>query len=258
MSNESVRRRAARSTCFAIAAAIVALLPVANARGQVDEGNGYLIGPPSGSVTFRGGWALASANSDLFSFTTSNLTLNRSDFSSPTFGGDVAIRLRPRTDLVFSATWAGMSKKSEFRNFIDNNNLPIEQNTTFDRVPLTLSIKQYLRDRGRSIGHLAWIPTRVAPYVGAGGGWEWYQFQQDGDWIDFKTNDVFNATLQSNGWTPTADIFAGAEFSLDPRFAVVTEAKYGWSRSALSGDFSGFNRIDLSGFSTTAGIAVRF
>jgi hypothetical protein len=241
-----------------MAAALVAMLPIAHARAQVEAGNGYLIGPPTGSVTFRGGWALASANSDLFSFTTSNLTLNRSDFSSPTFGGDFAFRVHPRTDLVFSATWAGMGKKSEFRKFIDNNDLPIEQHTTFDRVPLTVSIKQYLRDRGRGIGHLAWIPTRILPYVGAGGGWEWYQFQQDGDWVDFKTNDVFNATLQSNGWSPTADVFAGAEFSLDPRFALVTEAKYGWARTALGGDFSGFNRIDLSGFSTTAGISVRF
>ena len=94
--------------------------------------------------------------------------------------------------------------------------------------------------------------------MGAGGGGEWYRFEQSGDFVDFKTKDVFNARLESNGWSPVADIFAGAEFSLDPRFALVTEARYGWSRSGLGADYSGFNRIDLSGFSTTAGIAVRF
>jgi hypothetical protein len=237
---------------------MLAIVPWASAQAQVAEGEGYLVGPPTGSITVRGGWAAASANSDLFSFTTNNLTLNRGDFSSPTVGTDLAFRIRPRTDLVFSATWAGISKGSAFRNLIDNNDLPIEQHTKFDRVPVTVSVKEYLRDRGRSIGRLAWIPTRVAPYVGAGAGYEWYRFEQTGDWVDFNTNDVFTASMSSSGWSPTANVFAGAEFSIDPRFAVVTEARYGWSRSSLSGDFSGFNRIDLSGFSTTAGIAVRF
>ncbi|MEO7084614.1 MAG: hypothetical protein ABI442_07010 [Gemmatimonadaceae bacterium] len=251
-----------RSPHFGLVAGafLLAVAPLGRARAQVAGGDGYLVGVPNGSVTFRGGWALASASSDLFSFTTNNLTLSKRDFSSPTVGADVAFRLHPRTDLVFSATWAGMNKSSEFRKYIDNNNLPIEQRTSFDRVPLTVSLKYYLVDRGRSIGRLAWIPTRIAPYIGAGGGAEWYRFQQQGDFVDFQSQnlDVFGATLESHGWAPTAHAYIGAEFSLDPRFAFVTEARYGWSKAPLSGDFTGFDRIDLSGFSTTAGIAVRF
>lgn len=235
------------------------LAPGAGARAQVAGGDGFLVGRPQGSVTLHGGWASASARSDLFSFTTNQLTLKRGDFSSPTAGADIALRIRDRTDIVFSAEMAGVDKGSSFRNYLDNNDQRIEQQTRFERVPLTVSVKEYLRDRGRAIGHLAWIPTRIAPYVGVGGGAMWYKFQQTGDFIDFNQNfDVFPAVLQSSGWAPTAHVMAGAEFSIDPRFAFVTEARYGWSRAALDGDFSGFDRIDLSGFSTTAGIAVRF
>jgi hypothetical protein len=251
----SIPRPVARSATLA---ALLAVTAFTTSSGQAATGNGFLVGQPMGSVTVRGGWALASAHSDVFSFTTSHLTLDRGDFSSPDLDLDLAYRFRPRTDVVLSTAVASTRKKSEFRHLIDNNDRPIEQRTAFTRVPVTLSIKQYLVDRGRSIGRFAWIPSRLAPYVGAGGGAMWYQFRQTGDWVDFETNDVFSSILESSGWTPTAHALAGIELSIDPRFAIVSEARYGWSKAKLGGDFSGFERIDLSGFSTTAGIAVRF
>jgi hypothetical protein len=240
-----------------VAALGLALLPSIGS-AQVAAGRGFLLGVPDGSITLRGGWAMASANSDLFSFTTGLLTLRRRDFSSPTVAGDVAFRVLSSTDFVISTGYSGMSKRSEFRGFIDNNDLPIEQHTQFMRVPLTVSVKQYLTSRGRSIGHLAWVPSRATAYVGAGGGATWYRFRQDGDFIDFADSSVFSAVLQSDGWSPEAHVLAGVEWNLGARFAAVTEGRYERSHATLGADFSNFGPIDLSGFSTTAGIAVRF
>jgi hypothetical protein len=225
---------------------------------QVASGRGFLLGAPDGSLTIRGGWALASAGSDIFSFTTGLLTINRHDFSSPTLAGDLAFRVLSRTDVVISTGYSGMRTGSEFRGFIDNNDQPIEQTTEFLRVPVTLSVKQYLTNRGRSIGQLAWIPSRFAFYVGAGGGATWYRFNQHGDFIDFTDNSVFSAVLQSDGWAPEAHVMTGVEWNLNARFAAVTEARYERSHATLSADFHQFAPIDLSGFTTTAGIAVRF
>jgi hypothetical protein len=36
------------------------------------------------------------------------------------------------------------------------------------------------------------------------------------------------------------------------------EARYVWSNAPLSQDFQGFQKLDLSGFSTSIGVAVRF
>jgi hypothetical protein len=234
-----------------------ALAAPAIARAQ-DTGRGFLFGTPMGSVTIRGGWALARAKSDLFSFTTDQLTLSRGDFSSPEVGVDLAARLASRTDLVFSSGISGMSRQSEFRHFIDNDNQPIQQTTTFLRVPVTIGIKQYLTSPGRSIGRFAWIPSRVAAYVGAGGGLMYYKFRQAGDFIDFQTTDVFSSLYASDGWTGTTYAAAGLEYSLGPRFALTTEARYLWSNARLSNDFSGFDHLDLSGASTTIGLSVRF
>ena len=240
--------------------AAIALLVSAPTIGtaQVASGSGFLLGAPDGSLTLRGGWALASAGSDVFSFTTSNLTLNKRDFSSPMGGVDLAFRVATRTDVVVTAEFEGMNRKSEFRNFIDNNKQPIEQMTAFSRVPLTLSVRQYLTTRGRSIGHLAWIPSRFAAYVGAGGGAVYYRFHQHGDFIDFKDMSVFPSVLASDGWGMTGHVLAGGEWSLNARFSAVTEMRYERGHAPLSVDFSGFGPIDLSGLSTTAGLAVRF
>src|SRR5204862_4355072 len=135
---------------------------------------------------------------------------------------------------------------------------PIEQTTEFNRVPLTASVKAYLMPAGRSIGHFAWIPARIAPYVGAGGGVMWYRFQQQGDFIAFDTLKVFTDSFDSNGWTPTVHALGGVEVSLGSRLAIATEARYEWARAPLDRDFSGFNRIDLSGISFTSGVLIRY
>jgi hypothetical protein len=252
--SRSVVRRSLR-----VSAALLANLAVTPAMAHAqDDGKGFMFGAPTGSFTLNGGWAVASAGSDLFSFTTNQLTLRRGDFSSPTFGGTLDFQVRSRTDVMLSANSAGMHKASEFRNFIDNNSQPIQQSTSFQRVPILLGVKQYLSPTGRSIGRLAWIPTKFAPYVGAAGGATWYQFKQAGDFIDFNTNNVFSDEYRSSGWAPAAQVMAGIDYAVGPRYALTTEAKYLWSKGALSSDFSGFHKLDLSGLATTVGFTVRF
>jgi outer membrane protein W len=245
-----------RSAVFG-ALLIASAVPPSLVQAQ-ETGNGFLFGAPTGSLTIRGGWAVASAHSDLFAFTTEQLTLSRRDFSSPAGDADLAFFVTPRTQIVASVSVASTSKRSEFRGYIDNNDLPIEQTTTFARVPITIGVKRYLTSPGRAIGKFAWIPSRFAPYVGVGGGTMYYRFRQSGDFIDYKTFDVFPSHMSSDGWAAMAQAQAGADYSLNARFALTGEARYVWSKATLSHDFSGFDKLDLSGFSTSAGIAVRF
>jgi opacity protein-like surface antigen len=255
MSHRRTRSIVVSLGAFALAIAA----PARSLHAQVAAGNGFLLGTPDGSITIRTGWALASAGSDIFSFTTNNLTIDRRDFSSPLIGADLAFSVLPRTDVVFSASYAAANKRSEFRKFEDNNHDPIGQTTGFFRVPLSVSVKQYLTRRGRSIGQLAWIPARFSAYVGAGAGTTWYRFRQNGDWIDFTDMSVFPAQLRAEGWTMSGHAFAGTEWAMSARFSLVTEARYERAHAAInSNDFQGFDPIDLSGLSTTAGIAVRF
>jgi len=236
----------------------LAIASLASAARAQDMGNGFLFGAPSGSFAIRGGWAVARAGSDLFAFTTDRLTLSRGDFSSPSGDLDLAFNVNPQTQIVVAMSAAIKSKRSEFRHFIDNNDLPIEQTTNFVRVPLTIGVKRYLTATGRSIGKFAWIPSRFAPYVGTGGGVMYYRFRQSGDFVDFNTLDVFASQYESDGWAATMHVQTGLDYSLSPRFALTGEARYVWAKAPLSQDFSGFQNLDLSGFSTSVGVAIRY
>jgi hypothetical protein len=240
-----------------VAAFALALLLPAQATAQ-GSGNGFLFGEPAGSFGVRAGFAQAAAGSDIFSFVTDELTLGRGDFATVSFDADLAFRIHRRVDLVFGGSYTGSSARSEFRHFVDNNDLPIEQTTRLARLPLTASAKVYLASRGRSVGRFAWIPASFTPFVGAGGGAMWYRFKQDGDFINMETFDVFGDTFQSSGWAPTAIGFAGLDISLTPRLALTGEGRYTWARASMSSDFSGFEKIDLSGYNASLGLYVRF
>ncbi|HEX2780829.1 MAG TPA: hypothetical protein VHM30_15115 [Gemmatimonadaceae bacterium] len=241
---------------------IVASIALAGAGGVVpvgaqDNGDGFLFMTPRASFTLRGGFSAPSARGDLYSFVTDQFTLGRSDFQAPTIDADLSFRLLPRLDASFGVSYERSNRKSEFRHFVDNNDLPIEQSTALARVPVTASLKLYLAPRGRSIGKFAWVPYRFAPYVGAGGGAMWYRFMQEGDFIDFNTYGVFSDRFESSGWTKTAHVMAGAEYSLNPRIALTGEGRYHWAKAQLGRDFVGFDGIDLSGFALTLGFTVR-
>ncbi|HJU72756.1 MAG TPA: hypothetical protein VJ717_03350 [Gemmatimonadaceae bacterium] len=226
--------------------------------GAQTQGDGFLFRTPVGSFAVRAGFSQANAGSDIFSFVTDELTLGRSDFAGLSYAADLAFTILPQLDLVFGGSYSGSSAESEFRHFVDNNDLPIEQTTSLARVPVTASAKLYLTSRGRSIGRYAWIPTKLAPFIGAGGGAMWYRFRQEGDFINMETTEVFPDKFESTGWTVTATGFGGLDVSLGPRFGFTGEGRYTWARAPMSEDFDGFERIDLSGYQASLGFYVRF
>jgi opacity protein-like surface antigen len=247
--------RLPRKTSIALAAAL-ALGIVQPAIAQ-HAGNGYLFHEPQARLSFRMGYDHAMANSDVFDEAVTNLTLNKRDFSGMTLGGEAAFALTSRIDLSVDVGYSRAKSGSEFRHFEDNNNLPIEQTTTFERVPITANLRFYLTAPGRRVGRLAWIPNKVVPYVGGGAGMMWYRFRQQGDFVDFQTLNVFTSDIDSNDWTQTVNGMAGLDISLSPMVALRAESRYVWARAPLSRAFTGFDKIDLSGVQATLGLTFR-
>ncbi len=236
---------------------VASLLLAPGARAQA-TGDGFLFQRPSGSLRIWAGYDRALANSPIFTFVTDTFTLSKSSFGAFAIGGDLALRVAPRLELMLSASWAGSTAGSEYRNWLDNYNQPIQQTTTLERVPLTASLKWYLVRPGQNIGHFAWVPTRFAPFVGVGGGLMWYRFQQYGDFVDYADSSIVNDALESDRWTGEVHAFAGMDVALGPRYILTGRAQYTWAQSQLGSDFVGPNSVDLSGLSVTAGVGFRF
>lgn len=234
------------------------LVPAFSLSAQSSGGDGFLFSAPHATLSIRGGFAQPSASSDVFSFVTRQLTVDRRDFGGLSLASDLAIRLRSRVDLLLGTGISTREARSEYRDFVDNDDLPIEQRTTFRRVPITAGLKLHLRPEGRSISSLAWVPNKLSPYIAAGGGAMYYLFKQDGDFVDFKTSDVFSTSLRSSGVSAMAFGSVGTTYSLTPRVGLNAEVRYERAHGDLSTDFRDFSPIDLSGVGVTAGLLFRF
>jgi hypothetical protein len=235
-----------------------ALVTPSVADAQAGGGDGFAFSAPRVAFTLYGGFAAPSASSDLFTFSMRELTLGKSDFASGQIGGDVAVSVNDRFDIVVGASSNSSSTRSEFRDWVDNNNQPIEQTTYFRTVPLTASLRYYLTPRGQRVGSIAWIPKRFVPFAAIGGGLVRYRFNQVGDFIDYQTLDVFADRYESSGTAGLLQGSVGAGWSLSPHVQLTGEVRYLRAHADLSSDFQGFKPLDLSGASSSVGITFRF
>ena len=241
--------------------AVATMLP---APAAAQGGEGFLFKEPRISFGLRLGYAAPmgprspGGDTDIFGFTQELLTIEGADHDAVVFGGDFAIRVSPRLDLAVDVSQARSEVLSEFRDWVDGDDLPIEQTTTFVRRPVNLSARYFLWDRGRRVSQFAWVPRDWVPYVGAGVGYTWYEFLQSGDFVDFDTLEIFSDRLRSKGSSFTGQVLAGAQYSLNAQFILTGEARYRFGSVEMGRDFVGFDDIDLSGFHVTMGVGVRF
>jgi opacity protein-like surface antigen len=227
-------------------------------------GDGFLFEEPRVTIAFRMGYdaplgpRFAGGQSDIFGFTQELLTVSNTDFDALSLGGEVGLRASSRFDVVFDIYHASSSTFSEFQDWVDLDDLPIQQTTEFSRTSFALSGRYFLTDRGVNVSQFAWVPKSWSPYVGAGAGFLNYRYTQDGDFVDFETLDIFSARLDSEGTSFLAQGMAGIQYSFAPNWILTGEARYRWASAELESDYVGFEDIDLTGLQATFGIGVRF
>jgi hypothetical protein len=218
----------------------------------------FLFGRPDGSVTVRGSWVFSRAGSDWYEFVTDQLTIDSGAFNAPAIAFEVGVSITPRLDILGGLDFSRASMTSEYRDFVDNNRLPITQATDLRGANIGLSVRYALTPRGREVGRLAWVPNTVVPYVGAGGGAYWFRVRQAGDFVDYVDLSVFPDVFESSGWAPSAHVFGGADIKLYRRLYLSVDARYLWATGDLGAEWIDFDPIDLAGFRLGTGISVFF
>ena len=218
----------------------------------------FLFQEPKRYLGFRIGIFSPEADSDLFNMVTEQLTLNKSDFRTWDFGIDIGFSPTERIDLVFSLDHSTHSKNSEFRDYVDEQELPITQSTEFSQTPLTAGIKYLFIPRGRQVGQYSWVPSTIVPYVIGGAGFLRYEFSQYGDFVDFSILEIFSAAFESSGSPFTYYLGGGTEINISKSAYINLGFRYYWADDGLDNDFSGFDPIELGGYRLTAGIQWHF
>lgn len=255
----TVRHHLPRALGVVALLATLALAPAALAEpreGQADPD--FRFSAPNLSFGVRAGWIDNRAEGEIYDFLSDELTLEASDFDAIGFAFDLGWRLSDRMDAVVGLELSSRERQSEYRDFVDQNDIPIVQSTRLSQVPLTLSLKYYLTSRGESVGRYAYVPAAFVPYVGGGIGATYYRLEQEGEFIDFTDLAIFEAVFESTGWTLSTHAFAGVDIKLSPSMGLVLEGRYQWAEADLQDSYIGFDPIDLDGLRAMVGLNWKF
>ena len=143
------------------------------------------------------------------------------------------------------------------RDWVDDDGMPIRQSTRLIRRPFGASVRYHLRPRGTALGRYAWVPNRVVPWVGLGAGRMAYSLDQAGEFVDSETLEIFADRYRAAGRTAYAQASAGTSLTLLPSIALTVEARYLFASADGDPSFAGFDKLDLSGLSTSLGLSLR-
>lgn len=243
-----------RSLPLLLAASLAAPLATSSPAFAQD---GFLFRAPTLSLTVRAVHSSPRAEGEVFTFMTDELTLERGDFAAAGFGVDAGIRVNDRFDVVLGVSRVQSAQRSEFRDYIGDDDLPIEQTTKLLRVPVTAAVRWYPLPRGRSLAAHAWIPARLTPYLQVGGGLQWYRLAQEGDFVDYESLAIFRDELRSSGTSAIGQVGGGLEYWVTSNVGLSVDGRYGWSSAGLEDSFRDFDSIDLSGYQAALGLAFR-
>ena len=245
-----------RSRCLPAAAVLAVALAGPGAEGAAAQ-DGFLFKPPVASLELKVGRAMYAADSDLFQSITSDLTLRKQDFAAFSVGADLALVAADPLDIVIGVGYNRSRNPSEFRDFVDQDDLPIRQVTEVSHVPLTAGLRVYPLSRGASIGQHAWIPARFTPFVGGGAGITFYKFRQQGDFVDQQDLSIFTDELEAASTAFLAYGEAGGTYWVSQRLGFNGAARYTFGEATMDDDFQG-STLDLRGLHGSAGLAIRF
>ncbi len=172
------------------------------------------------------------------------------DFEDVQVGLDYDLSLSHRSLLRFSLDSFSGDSNTRYLDFVDNQDFSIEHMTSLDIASITAAFVLQLVP-----------PTApVVPYIGVGGGLYFWELTEDGDFIDFLTDDleIFSGIFSDEGVALGYFYSAGVEFRFSQRNAFFVEGRWQEVEDELEGDFEGFGELDLSGLAIHGGYAWKF
>lgn len=207
-------------------------------------------GAPRNVLRFEVGLFSPNGDSTYWNDKELEFTGGAGDFDDLSVGFDYLRLFNERIGLLVSTGfWEGEARQS-YLDFTDQFGAPVRHTTTLEIFSL-------------NVGFLAFLGPRswpVIPYLGAGGGFYFYDLRESGDFINFTLPQpvVFSDTFRDDGITLGYYGQAGLEVPLSPTWSIDVEGRWQWAEDELGGDFDGFGSLDLSGSEFRVGASWKF
>lgn len=188
---------------------------------------------------------------DTFSLSVADLN---SAIVGMSFVGSLANHLEVGLNLDFYRAEA----PSTVRGWIDGAGFPIEHDTRLSLIPMTVDLRILPGGRYKIRGPEGRRVKQPVFYLGGGVGFQYWEYEEIGDFVDFADQSIFYDRFVDNGWAFEAHALAGLELPLGRIWSLMFEGRYSWSEATPGGPFEGLGELDLGGFAAYVGASWRF
>jgi hypothetical protein len=211
----------------------------------------------AGSLDLRVGGFFPRAESNLFVDDASLYTVSpKSDFDGWYGGIEYSMKIKDNLEWGIHVDGYGKHVHTRYNDYTRDDGSEIFQTLELDIIPVGMSLRFGPTSRR----------AKFAPYVTVGADAVFWEYKEYGDFVDFSRPDlpIIPDSFKSTGVQPGFHGAVGFRVALSPDFFLTAEGRYLWAPlDTMGDDFApngpGLeNKIDVSGFSVTAGLRIRF
>jgi hypothetical protein len=211
----------------------------------------------AGNLDLRIGGFFPRAESSLFLDDASLYTVDpKKDFDGLYGGIEYSMKIQDNLEWGIHVDGYGNHEHTRYRDYTRDDGSEIFQTLELDIIPVGVSLRFGPTSRR----------AKFAPYLTVGADAVFWQYKEYGDFVDFGDPNlaIISDSFESSGVQPGFHGAAGFRVALTPDFFLTAEGRYLWApRETMGDDFApnapGLeNEIDLSGFSVTVGLRIRF
>jgi opacity protein-like surface antigen len=232
--------------------------------------------PPgqAGAFNMRFGGFFPGGGGDFWSNNENKFTLDHSDFNGLMGGVGYTASITNYFEVDVDADFYASSNTSANRSISDSFGFPILHDTRLAMFPLTVGFRvlpagRYTR-RGSEGKHFV---RRPVPYLGAGIGGSYWQYEEEGDFVyDDPTvpegQSIFYDRMKNSGFAFEKHVMVGMEFPVSPEWNITFEVRESWAEATPGSAFPSQvsnpilsipgGTLDLGGTIVTVGGSLRF
>lgn len=215
---------------------------------------GLLLAAPAtleaGGFDVRVGAFLPDAKSDIFTDTRELFGAEKKDWRGVSGGVEFSASLSQNVEVGFGIDAYSKSLDTFYVDFERPSGANINQTLKLTVVPMSVSLKLLANNRRGAL----------TPYLMVGVDAYFWQYEEDGDFIDFQSADleIGSDFFKSSGVAPGFHVGGGLRVPLGDDFSITGEGRYHFAKEVDMGDDFSLNRIDVSGLALTVGMHLRF
>ena len=217
----------------------------------------------NGSLKFRAGGYFPTAGGDYWQFQKDSFGVDKSDYNDAMFGATWASPIGNFVEIGFNVDLYEATDRSEDQDFTDTSGSAILHDTTLRLVPMTVDVR--LLPGGRYAQRGRFTARKPVPFIGAGLGLNYWEYEERGDFVFFDTaGDPFVEfdRFKDSGTAFETHVLAGIEIPMSPIWNLTFEGRYSWSETETDSyaTTEGYttDKLDLGGAAFFVGASLQF